>query len=92
MAARVFVVMVDVLMVPVDERTRRRRRRLAQLRHASVLLGIGLIIAAVILLNQISVSYSGGHELLNRQDSSQSMLLPIGLVILGGIALAVGLR
>jgi hypothetical protein len=56
------------------------------------LLGISLIIIAMILLNQISVSDSGGHELLNGQASSQSMLLPIGLFILGGIALAMGLR
>ncbi len=83
---------MDFRFTPMDERTRRRRRRLALLRRCSVLLGSGLIVAAVILVSQISVQDTRGHELLNGQSSSQSLLLPLGLFALGGVALAFGLQ
>jgi hypothetical protein len=64
------------------------RRRANRLRRLGLLAAVGLIAAAVILFNGITVSGDGSHEWLNGRQDTQSLLLPLVLFLLGMITLA----
>ncbi|HWE64072.1 MAG TPA: hypothetical protein VHB98_20355 [Chloroflexota bacterium] len=76
--------------------THRRRRLLRLLRRIGVLVSVALLVAAVILFAGIGVSEQvskhATQELLNGQANTTSVLLPLGLFLLGIVGLAISLR
>lgn len=76
--------------------TTRRRALLRRLRRIGVLVSSALIAVAILLFFTVSVSEkvtrSGTQELINGQAGTGTLLLPLGLFVLGIVGLAVCLK
>jgi hypothetical protein len=76
--------------------TSRRRALLRRLRRVGTLVSTALIVIALLLFFTTSVSEkvsrAGTQELINGQAGTGSLLLPLGLFVLGIVGLAICLK
>ncbi|HEY8286605.1 MAG TPA: hypothetical protein VIJ28_19625 [Chloroflexota bacterium] len=74
-----------------SSRRGRRRRRMRWRRYGTVA-AVAVIAVAVYLLPGVAVTNHGAQELIGGRDDTRSLLLPLGLFILGMAGLAACLR
>jgi len=72
----------------VDSQNAQRER---QLKGLSALVGLVLLLAAIAMFLSVSVTSTPNGDWIDGQPDTSSLLLPIGLFLLGGTLFAFGL-